>query len=106
MNFTGVWEVVSSRDFDDDYLRMEVAPYVRLQQEGKCVQGNYHIGLQSGDLTGQLQGDDQIVFSFEGMDEMDPVDGRGTATLSGDRLIFVLSYDPNDEYTFECKGRQ
>ncbi len=30
MNFTGVWDVVSSPDFDNDYLRMEVEPYVKL----------------------------------------------------------------------------
>jgi len=45
------------------------------------------------------------VFRFEGMDEMDPVDGTVTAKLEGDRLIFVLSYGPGDEYTFECERR-
>ncbi len=30
MNFTGIWDVVSSPDFDDDYLRMEVDPYGKL----------------------------------------------------------------------------
>jgi hypothetical protein len=34
MSFTGTWDVVSSPDFDDGYLHMEVAPYVRLRQEG------------------------------------------------------------------------
>ena len=46
------------------------------------------------------------MFRFEGMDEMDPVDGTTTATLEGDRLIFVLSYGPGDEYTFECERRR
>ena len=36
------------------------------------------------------------MFRFEGMDEMDPADGTATATLVGDRLIFVLSYGPGD----------
>lgn len=105
MNFTGTWDVVSSPDFDDDYLHMEVAPYVRLRQEGNRVEGKYHLGLQSGDLDGRLE-DDRIVFRFEGMDEMDPVDGTGSATLVGDQLIFVLSYGPGDEYTFECQRRR
>ena len=30
MNFTGIWDVVSGPDFDDNYLRMEVDPYVKL----------------------------------------------------------------------------
>jgi len=103
MNFTGIWDVVSSPDFDDDYLRMEVDPYVKLYQVSSRLKGEYHLGLQSGDLDGLPEGDDRAVFRFEGMDEMDPVDGTATVTLEGDRLIFVLSYGPDDEYTFECQ---
>jgi len=65
----------------------------------------YRLGLQSGGLDGLSKGDDRAVFRFEGMDEMDPADGTATATLEGDRLIFVLSYGPGDGYTFECQQR-
>jgi hypothetical protein len=106
MNFTGTWDVVSSPDFYDDYLRMEVAPYVKLRQEGDCVTGEYHLGLQTGDVDGRLEGDDRIVFSFEGMDEMDLVNGAGTATLKGDHLIFKLMYHYGDDFTFECERRR
>lgn len=34
MNVTGAWRIVSSPDFDDDYLRMDVDPYVELTQSG------------------------------------------------------------------------
>ena len=106
MNCTGIWDVVSSLDFDDDYLRMEVDPYGKLYRVGNRVEGEYHLGLQSGDLDGLPEGDDRAVFRFEGMDEMDPADGTATATLEDDRLIFVLSYGPGDEYTFECQRRR
>ena len=46
MNFTGIWDVVSSPDFDDDYLRMEVDPYVKLYRVSDRVEGEYHLGLQ------------------------------------------------------------
>ncbi len=105
MDLTGTWDVVSSPDFDDDYLHMEVEPYVKLYRVGNRIEGEYHLGLQCGDLDGQVKGDNHAVFRFEGMDEMDPVDGTATATLEGDRLIFVLSYGPGDEYTFECERR-
>ena len=105
MNFTGIWDVVSSPDFDDDYLRMEVDPYVKLYRVGDRVEGEYHLGLQSGDLDGLPEGDDRAVFRFEGMDEMDPADGTATTTLEGDWLIFVLVYGPGDEYTFQCERR-
>lgn len=105
MSFTGIWDVVSSPDFDDDYLRMEVDPYVRLHQEGSRITGEYHLGLQTGDVDGRLEGDDRIMFSFEGMDELDPVHGAGTVTLQGKRLIFKLMYYDGDEFTFECERR-
>ena len=106
MNFTGIWDVVSSPDFDDDYLCMEVDPYVKLYQVSSRLEGEYHLGLQSGDLDGLPEGDDHAVFRFEGMDEMDSVDGTATATVEGDRLIFVLAYGPGDEYTFECQRQR
>jgi hypothetical protein len=104
--FTGTWEVVSSPDFDAEYLAMEVAPYVRLRQEGNEVGGDYQVGLQTGQLDGRLEGADRVVFSFEGMDELDAVSGAGTLTLKGDRLIFTLMYHDGDDYTFECTRRR
>ena len=103
MTFTGMWDVIASPDFDDDYLRMEVDPYISLQQEGKQVTGEYHIGLQQGTIDGRLRGDSSVVFTFEGNDEMDEVNGAGTITLNGDRLTFTLLYHQGDNFTFECE---
>jgi hypothetical protein len=103
MRFEGTWDVVSSPDFDDDYLSMEVEPYVTLHHEGNRVVGTYQVGLQTGDLDGRLQRDDYLIFSFEGSDETDQVNGAGTATLKGDRLIFTLMYHHGDDFSFECE---
>lgn len=100
MSFTGTWHVVSSPDFDEDYLRMEVEPYLTLRQSHERVEGRYQVGLQTGDLDGRLEGENFIFFSFEGIDEMN---GAGTATLNGDQLTFELRYHRGDEYTFECE---
>ncbi len=102
-SFTGTWDVVCSPDFDDDYLHMEGRPYVKLSQEGKRVAGEHHLGLQTGNIDGRLESERRVIFSFEGMDEMDPVDGAGTATIEGDRMVFTLMYHQGDDYTFECK---
>ena len=106
MSFTGVWNVVSSPDFDDTYLRMEVSPYIELEQQGEQLTGEYHVGLQQGDINGRLEDDTHALFSFEGMDEMDEVDGAGTLVLHGDRLTFTLMYHQGDDFTFECERRQ
>ncbi len=103
--FTGTWDVVHSPDFGDDYLRMEGSPYVRLSQEGRRVTGEYHLGLQQGDIYGRLEGETRMLFSFEGTDEMDEVSGAGRATVEGDRMVFELLYHQGDDYAFECKRR-
>lgn len=105
MSFTGIWQVMSSPDFDDDYLEMETEPYVELRQTGDRVDGQYHLGLQRGNIDGHLQDKNQMIFSFEGMDEMDEVNGAGIATVEGDHLTFTLMYHRGGEYTFECKHR-
>ncbi len=68
--------IVSSPDFDDDYLRMEVEPCVELTQSGSRVSGTYQAGLQQGEINGRVDGEGRVGFSFEGMDEMDEVHGR------------------------------
>jgi hypothetical protein len=65
MDVTGVWDVVSSPDFDDDYLGMEVSPYVKLRRVGKRVEGEYHIGLQSGSIDGRPVADDRVGYAAE-----------------------------------------
>src|SRR4029434_3468089 len=100
MSFSGLWEIVSSSDFDDKYLHEEVAPYLMLKQAGKSVTGNYHVRLQQRRIDGRLQSVELVFFSFEGMDEHHEVNGAGTLTLKGDQLTFVLMYHQGDDFTF------
>jgi hypothetical protein len=34
MSLTGIWIVIASPDFDDDYMHMDGQPYVRLEAFG------------------------------------------------------------------------
>ncbi len=102
MSVTGTWRIVSSPDFDDDYLRMEVEPYVELAQSGSRISGTYHVGLQQGDIDGRIEGESRIGFSFEGMDEMDEGHGRGWLEIDGLQARFVLAYHQGNTFTFIC----
>jgi hypothetical protein len=101
VDLTGTWRVISSPDFDDDYLYMETTPTLTLRQQGTDVSGDFHIGLIAGSLGGRLDGG-RVLFSFEAMDDVDPINGAGTITLQGDRLILKLLIHFGDEFTFEC----
>ena len=105
MQLIGDWEIVSSDDFDDEYLNLEGTPYIRLQQDGDRIVGEYHIGVQSGGVDGRPQPDGSILFTFGGMDETDEVHGAGTAKVQDDRLVFTLMYYQGDDYTYEGTRR-
>ncbi len=57
MDFTGTWDVVSSPDFNDEYLHLTGEPYVTLRQSGDFVKGEYSIGVMSGTINGGAHSD-------------------------------------------------
>ena len=84
MDFTGTWDVVSSPDFDEEYLRLGGAPYVTFRQNGDFVKGEYEIGVMCGTINGGAHSD-FIDFDFGGNDEMEEAFGVSAAVglLSG-----------------------
>jgi hypothetical protein len=103
MDVNGIWRVVSSPDFHEDYL--EVGDHVTLRQNGKFVKGEFEIGAQYGTINGAVH-DEFMDFDFEGEDEGEPRFGEGEATLEGGRLVFELWHSHGDEYTFYCERRE
>jgi len=102
MSVIGSWSIRSSPDFDESYLHMERPAYVAFRQAGDRIAGDFQVGLQTGSIDGRERPDGSIMFSFEGMDEMDEVSGAGTATVAGNRLTLTLMYHQGDDYTFEA----
>jgi hypothetical protein len=102
MSVIGTWAIRSSPDFEDSYLHMERPAYVTLRRDGNRIAGDFQVGLQTGSIHGRERLDGSVMFSFEGMDEMDEVSGAGTATVENDRLTLTLMYHGGDDYTFEA----
>jgi hypothetical protein len=100
--FEGEWLVVSSPDFNQEYLKTATTPYVCIKADGYAFSGTFEIGLISGDFAGRLDGE-RVLFSFEAMDELELVHGAGIISLQDDLLIFKLLYYAGDEWTFICK---
>jgi len=95
------WHVISSPDFDDDYLYMETTPTSRSARRS-AGERRFHIGLIVGSLAGRMD-EGRALFSFEATDEMEPVNGAGTIALQDGRLILTLLFHFGDEFTFECE---
>jgi hypothetical protein len=105
MNVIGTWAIQSSPDFDESYLHLERPAYVTLRREGARIAGEYHVGVQAGSIDGREQPDGSVLFSFEGMDEMDELNGAGTITADNNRLTLTLRYHQGDDYMFEATRR-
>ena len=99
MDFGGRWDVVSSPDFDDEYLHLTGEPYLTLRQSGKVVKGEYSIGFMSGTINGGAHSD-FFEFDFGGADDNEGAFSEGEATLEEERLVFALWHHHGDEYTF------
>lgn len=84
---------------------MEAKPSVTIRGGRTDVDGTFRIGLLSGDLDGWFEGE-TLRFTFEGMDEMEPIHGAGKAELEDDRLVFVLKLHGGDAYTFTCRRKR
>lgn len=99
--FRGVWQIVSSPDFDQEYLEMEAKPFILVGGRRYTFDGEFHVGLIQGNFHGRLDGK-RVLFSFEAQDELDPVHGAGTLALQDAELEFRLMFYLGDEYTFRC----
>jgi len=67
--------------------------------------GEYQVGLQAGTLDGRERPDGSVLFSFDGIDEMDDVSGLAMATVQDDQLTLTLMYHQGDDYTFQATRR-
>jgi len=107
--FAGKWRVIEAMDFDDDYLRESPDPHIFIEVKGeKDVLGSYHIDLQDGDIGGHFEkdceGNLQLIFTFEGSDEMESVSGYGTASFEApDVMLLRMHHHLGDTYSYRCK---
>lgn len=100
--FWGNWQVISSPDFDREFLEVETTPFVSAEGDNFIFEGTFHIGLIRGEFDGRLDGK-RVLFSFEAMDELEPVHGAGTMSLGDKGMEFRLMFFLGDVFTFTCE---
>lgn len=103
MEYSGVWDVVSGPGMEPRFRQPSDPSYVKLTQIGQSIDGEYQFGEQMGSIDGRIEENGRIIFSFAGLDELDEVNGAGTAVLQGDALTLTLMYHYGDDITFECR---
>lgn len=88
----GVWRITAMDAWDADYFDMEAPAQITLRDDST---GELRFGLVQGDVhvrVGVADGVARVEFSWSGVDERDPVSGRGWLSVTGDQAqghIFI-----------------
>jgi len=92
----GNWRITDMEAWDADYFDMVAPAHITVRED---LTGEFHFGLVQGDIdarVGNADGVARIEFSWSGVDENDPIIGRGWMDVTGDQAqgrIYILLGD-------------
>jgi hypothetical protein len=106
--FAGKWKIIEAVNIVEDDLSLSPNSYLQIQvNEKNEATGSYQFGTQDGYIDGRLEGDNEnlmLIFSFEGWDEADLVNGSGTFGVeSGDTFLFTMIHENGNTFSFRCQ---
>lgn len=99
MSLKGKWRIVEMPDFEADYPDLVEPAYILFAGDGS---GEFAFGCCTGHIwAASSTAAIGIEFSWDGSDEMDQVNGDGSAELQpDDSLHGEICYHNGDEYAF------
>ena len=103
--FQGRWQIVSMTEWDEDFLNAEVEAYMDF---GADNLGSFQFGYVRCDIDWRAtdrESEPAVEFSFEGMDEMEPYSGCGSARLRDGQLDGMIFFHRGDESGFLSKKK-
>jgi len=104
--FTGSWHIVSMSDCDKEYLNEEEEAFIEFDERGG---GSFHFGYVQGQMDCRLtkrDGEPAVEFSWDGNDEMESAQGRGSAILQGIELHGTIFFHEGDDSDFVAKKKR
>ena len=93
----GRWLIESMDQWDRDFIDKAVRGYFEFDAKDS---GSFQFGYVEGQIDyrlGERGSKPAIEFTWDGNDEMDPVEGRGWLILEGDELKGMLYFHLGDE---------
>jgi hypothetical protein len=88
----GTWRITGMEVWDADYFDMEAPAHITIRGD---LTGEFQFGLVQGDLDARVSSVEDVArveFSWSGVDENDPVSGRGWLDVTDDQAqgrIFI-----------------
>lgn len=100
--FVGQWRITELQGFDADYVDLCGPAKMKLSTRGT---GRMNIGAVDAELDCKMDEQDERVlhFSFEGVDEGDPISGRGYCLVEDNIMIGRVFRHFGDEFGFKAK---
>src|SRR5712692_4568302 len=101
--FAGLWHIVSMETWDEEYFNEEVQAFIEFEDNGT---GHFQFGYVRGYMDWRVttrDGQPAVQWSWEGNDEMDPVQGRGWAKLEEAKLHGMIFIHLGDESGFMAR---
>ena len=99
----GKWRITEMEQWDRDFIDLVVPGHITFQKNGD---GSFQFGAVEGWLDCRVEtveGVERIEFSWQGTDEMDPVCGRGWATVRNGELYGRLYIHGGDDSWFRAQ---
>ncbi len=81
----GTWRITGMEAWDADYFDMEAPAHITIRDD---LTGAFQFGLVQGDIDARVDvvdGVARVEFSWSGVDENEPVSGRGWLDMTGDQ---------------------
>jgi hypothetical protein len=96
----GRWRIVDADLWDRDYLDLVEPAYISFGEDGR---GEFAFGAVNGGM--ELEYSQRIiVFTWDGFDEMDEVNGTGSAELDDDGTLEIeIPFHLGDDATLKAR---
>ncbi|MBI2629856.1 hypothetical protein HYW76_02030 [Candidatus Pacearchaeota archaeon] len=105
-NFTGRWDIFNMSNWGEDYFNEEEQAYIKINKNNS---GEFKFGYVSAEIDGRITKEDRedvLEFTFEGNDELEPVQGRGWVKLKENNLSIIegeIFFHMGDSSKFSAK---
>ncbi len=104
--FVGIWRIREMEAWDADYFDIEVKAHITIRRN---LTGEFQFGLVQGEIDGRIEtvnGLPRFEFSWSGIDENDPISGRGWLQADGDQAEGRIFMHLGDDSALKAERRQ
>ena len=101
--YSGKWRIIEMEMWDQNFIDLVTEGHFTFDNDDS---GNFQFGAVEGQIDYRIEDireAERLEFSWEGSDDMNPVSGRGWATLEGGEINGKIYFHMGDSSWFKAK---